>query len=818
MQRIFRTPTYLALLLGLALPMACPEPVPEHVGCKVDSDCPSGQACDPNIGLCVIQDAGELSDSNQFADGTIDTDAETQADAALADAEGQDLDVFEDSGVPEDAGLVDSADFDAELLDVDMSDTGMPDTEMPDMGPDPHAYAGPDQQVAIGATVLLNADGSVLPVDAQDISYQWQFTTKPQDSTVALHGATLSTAGFTAADAHGIYMVELTITVDGVALPSDSMQVSVSNSDPEANAGVDAFVYSGSSAQLDGRASSDPDDDTLSYQWSFSDPDLGSLDNASSATPTFSPAASTEGGVELTLTVSDGHGGSDQDTVVVTVQDNLPPVIEPMNNQGADHQCSAGSCRATFSLAAQVSEPEDEPYDVQWTLLTCPDGAASNDTCLSGVQANFSAPHDPTTSLEFDADEADFVVGNYVALLTATDSFGNSASAQVVLSVNNRPVTGQDGNASAAHSYAAGVYTCQIPFAVDATDPDGDSLRIVDSQVSPSGTVSPNRNLHATFSQTSSNPDNSFLGPYTATLTIEDGYGSHVDVLVSLNCTNTAPTVDAGLNMRVNHSYDQDRYRADFDLDGRSTKASASDPDGDPLTYLWSVPSPQPGVSYNAQWDVLNPPDAMAFGSTRVVGTHTWRLTTTDSFGESAFDDVVLTGLNRDPEIVSQPSLALGDQDFPYECERPTSGFTCYVDGVDSQTRYISDDYSVVVNDPDGDPLDVELAGSVSRTPNTMMFSTGTSRPSTTKTAHLTGSGEQTASAKVWFGPGEDDPRVDCSNAGTSLYFAVESHGIGAPGNYTHGYVATLVTDQFATVSADQATLTVNAVSFGTCE
>ena len=1076
MQKIFRKHIYLALLLGLALPMACPAPVPEPVGCETDSDCQSGRACDPNTGLCVVQDAGELSDSNQFADGTIDedatviedaaiadvmvTDAETQADAAFADVEGQELDVFADSGLPEDAGLVDSADFDAGLADVDMSDNGMsdngmsdtgmsdtgmsdtdmPDTEMPDMGPEPHANAGPDQQVAFGALVLLSADGSVFPVDAQNISYQWQFTTKPQGSTVALTGAAQSSAAFVSADVHGVYVVELTITVDGEALPRDSMQVSVNNRAPQANAGDDAFVYNGSSVQLDGSASSDPDADTLSYQWSLSDPDLGSFDDASSATATFTPAESAEGEVELTLTVSDGHGGSDQDAVVVSVQYNLPPVIEPMNSQAADHQCSAGSCNATFSLAAQVTEPEDESYDLQWTLLTCPGGAASNDTCPSGLQANFADPYDLTTLLELDADEADFVVGEYVAQLTATDSFGNSASAQVLLTVGNRPVTGNDGSASAVHTYGGGSYSCQISFAVDVSDPDGDRLRIVNYQVSPSGTVSQNGDLGATFLRTSSSPDSSFLGPYTATLTIEDGKGSDVEVDVTLNCSNTAPlltgtptstvnvnhsyspstykadyslsgsvtdaesdpvtcvwsvpspvsnvlystlpktisnanasvalsaemsssttavvnthgfslecydafasvtrsitlavgnrgpiadagadltvnhtyapatysatvaltgasasdpdgdpltiqwteaqingsaasasrtgtttlnptynysggtnvvgardytltvtdplsstaqdvrrgtvgnrapTANAGADMSADHSYSGNTYSASFNLNGRTTKATVSDPDGDPLTNQWSVPSVPSGVTYLFSDTAVLNPTANAQGTTRVVGTHTLRLTTTDPFGASDPDDVVVTGLNRAPTIVSQPSLADGEQDFAYPCNRlSTLQLTCYVDGVEivskPYNRYVTDAYTVVVYDADGDPLDVALAGSVSKIPNTMMVAAGTTFAQT-MTVHLEGSGNQTVAANVRLGPGVDDPRVDCASAGTSLYFTVESRVLPGPvfGNFTEGFVATQVTDAFSSISANQVALRVNGVSIGLCE
>ena len=87
---------------------------------------------------------------------------------------------------------------------------------------------------------------------------------------------------------------------------------------PVANAGAARTVLSLTQTQLDGRASSDPDGDALTYQWTqLSGPGV-TLSDPTSATPTFvTPSGPTT--LRFQLVVSDGTHQSQASTVDYTV-------------------------------------------------------------------------------------------------------------------------------------------------------------------------------------------------------------------------------------------------------------------------------------------------------------------------------------------------------------------------------------------------------------------------------------------------------------------------------------------------------------------
>lgn len=94
---------------------------------------------------------------------------------------------------------------------------------------------------------------------------------------------------------------------------------SATNNPPVANAGSHQFVQASSTVTLDGSGSTDPDENTLTYSWSFLWPASGAptLSGATTASPTFT-AGSAGAVYTLQLQVSDG-AASNTATVNVAV-------------------------------------------------------------------------------------------------------------------------------------------------------------------------------------------------------------------------------------------------------------------------------------------------------------------------------------------------------------------------------------------------------------------------------------------------------------------------------------------------------------------
>jgi streptogramin lyase len=111
--------------------------------------------------------------------------------------------------------------------------------------------------------------------------------------------------------------------------PQDRLWVSSGNSivllstnqPPVAEAGpaqtIECAGPNGTTVALDGSASSDPDNDTLSYAWTWNN------GSASGIKPSITLPLGTH---TITLTVDDGKGGTAKDTVTITLRDTIPPV------------------------------------------------------------------------------------------------------------------------------------------------------------------------------------------------------------------------------------------------------------------------------------------------------------------------------------------------------------------------------------------------------------------------------------------------------------------------------------------------------------
>ncbi len=107
------------------------------------------------------------------------------------------------------------------------------------------------------------------------------------------------------------------------------------NTPPVADAGEDLVVASGATVTLDGTGSSDADDDALTYSWTQTDGTEVTLDDATSATPSFTAPTGPDS-LEFSLVVNDGTDDSEADTVSVTVNAPVPPSTPPVADFDGD--------------------------------------------------------------------------------------------------------------------------------------------------------------------------------------------------------------------------------------------------------------------------------------------------------------------------------------------------------------------------------------------------------------------------------------------------------------------------------------------------
>lgn len=99
----------------------------------------------------------------------------------------------------------------------------------------------------------------------------------------------------------------------------------VPNNAPIADAGENQKVDAGNSVTLNGSASTDPDDDPITFQWlQVAGPDV-TLSDSTSATPVFSTEHITvDALIEFQLIVNDGHLDSAKDTVSINITAPIP--------------------------------------------------------------------------------------------------------------------------------------------------------------------------------------------------------------------------------------------------------------------------------------------------------------------------------------------------------------------------------------------------------------------------------------------------------------------------------------------------------------
>ncbi len=461
----------------------------------------------------------------------------------------------------------------------------------------PVADAGPPQTAPAGTLVTLDGSGSSDP-DGDPLAYLWAQT----GGTSVSFTPSLSVTTFTAPATEGVLTFSLTVTDPHGLSDSDittvTVAVTITNQAPVAAAGPSQTVPAGTLVILDGSASSDPDGDPLTYGWVQTGGDPVNFTPNLSLT-TFTASASEEV-LSFTLTVTDPFGLSDSDTTAVTVTvtiTNRPPVADA----GPPQTAPAGTLVILDGSAS--SDPDGDPLTYGWVQT-------------GGDPMSF------TSNLSLTAFTAPATEGVLTFTLTVTDPHGLSDSdtttVTVTVTITNRPPV-----ADAGPPQTAPAGTLVTLDGSGSSDPDGDPLTYLWAQTGGAPvSFTPGLSLTA------------FIAPATEgvlsfTLTVTDPFGlSDSDttaVTVTVTITNRPPVADAGPPQTAPAG-------TLVTLDG----SGSSDPDGDPLTYLWAQTGGAP-VSFTPGLSLT------AFIAPATEGVLTFTLTVTDPHGLGDSDTTAVT-------------------------------------------------------------------------------------------------------------------------------------------------------------------------------
>ena len=292
----------------------------------------------------------------------------------------------------------------------------------------PIADVGSDQTVHEGDSVGLDGSASS-DSEGTALTYLWQ-QVDSSGYAITLNNADTAKPTFiapnpVAADTDLIF--QLTVT-DGFGKSADAnATISVIyNHPPVANAGTDRTVFESITITLDGNASSDSENSSLSYFWQQLDSSGHSvnLSDATAAQPTFTAPdvdIDVEAYIELIfqLTVTDERGKSSNAIVTLTVVNNEPPIADA----GADHTLYESN---TVQLdGSSSSDIEDTSLNYSWQQIDS-SGYSVSFSDATSAQPSFIAP-------DVTAD------ANLTFQLTVTDAGSKSSTDTVTITVLYAP-------------------------------------------------------------------------------------------------------------------------------------------------------------------------------------------------------------------------------------------------------------------------------------------------------------------------------------------------------------------------------------------
>ncbi len=474
----------------------------------------------------------------------------------------------------------------------------------------PVAVAGDDEEVDQGNTVMLDGSNSYDETDLGVLYYSWNSL-----DAVTLSDSTDERPTFFAEDVDVVtnYRFELIVSDGSLSSEPDTVTFTIlENAAPTADAGADREVDQGTTVELNGAASSDPNNDELTYYWTAQDSTI-LLSDVNAAKPEFlAPDVDEVTDFIFSLYVMDEDSlTSESDEMTVTVLENKPPDADAGIALGYLNgvKLTSGISQVDQGTAVKLSGSDSEDinndgFEFEWTV---PEGIFGDTVAtLSDTNVVFIAPDVDT--------ETDFTFS-----LSVTDDHGAvSDPSEVTLTVlGNKPPTANGGVDK--KGYRGSEITL---FANQSYDHNFDSLFFdwdvpEDIQISDTNEMNPLLSL----------PVDSIDTDYLITLTVfdENGEASGLDsvIVTSIANSNSKPdkpllfaTVEHGkitLNWDNSAENSEDAFTGYFDFEGyrlyRSTDGGVTW--GEPEDMLFDFEGNFVGWKPIVQYDLTAEQDSL---------------------------------------------------------------------------------------------------------------------------------------------------------------------------------------------------------------
>ena len=469
----------------------------------------------------------------------------------------------------------------------------------------PTANAGVIQNIAVGSLVTLDGSAST-DANNNKLTYLWVVASKPTGSTAVLSSTTVPKPTFTA-DLAGTYTFSLVVN-DGQLSSTATLATVVAsnaNSAPVANAGVNQNVPSGAVVYLDASASTDSNNDALTYRWSMLTKPTNSTATLlfpNSANPKFT--ADLAGTYVFGLTVNDGKVDSVLTATTVTA---YGANVKPVANAGAAQNVGMGT---VVNLDGSGStDGNNDKLTYKWALIYKPTDSTATLTSATAFNPSFTAD----------------MSGTYVASLVVNDGKIDSDVVATTINVsaaNVAPMAYAGDNQSVV---TGSVVTLNGTSSGDA---NGDALTykwVLSVPTDSTAVLSSDTDAQPTFTA-------DVTGTYVVSLTVNDGKVNSpvANARVTAAPLNTVPVANAGSAQTV--------YAASVvTLDG----TASTDADGDTLTYKWVLTTKPTGSTAALSSDTAAKPTFTA----GTIGVYVASLVVNDGRADSVLVTVPITAV-----------------------------------------------------------------------------------------------------------------------------------------------------------------------------